>query len=111
MNAYKLCYVVFGTLALAIVGLDLFAYDTLGGNLFFPIHAISVTATYLLTILCSKISHYFGDEKTDFSGVLIVNIANLIPLINFVALLVILTSAISMIISFIENSGKFTFKP
>lgn len=111
INAYKLSNLIFGILILGLIGFDAYLFDITNGNLFFAIHAISVFLGYLLTIFVAKVYDYFDESEDEFGDILICNILNLIPGINFFALLFLIIVAIQLVIRYIGNSGKFTFKP
>ena len=111
INAYKLSNLIFGLLILGLIGFDAYLFDITNGNLLFVIHAISVFLGYLLTIFVAKVYDYFGESEDEFGDILICNILNLIPGINFFVLLFLIIIAIQLVIRYIENSGKFTFKP
>lgn len=111
INAYKLSNLIFGILILGLIGVDSYLFDITDGNLFFVIHAISVFLGYLLTIFVAKVYDYFDESKDEFGDILICNILNLIPVFNFFVLVFLIIVAIQLVIRYIENSGKFTFKP
>lgn len=111
INAYTLSNLIFGILILGLIGFDAYLFDITNGNLLFVIHAISVFLSYLLIIFAAKIYDYFDESQDEFGAVLICNILNLIPGINFFVLLFLIIIAIQLVIRYIEDSGKFTFKP
>lgn len=111
INAYKLVYILFGVLVLGLVGFDMFLYDKHNENILFIIHVISIVVNYILCILLSKLYVFFNEEEDEFGGILICNILNIVPIVNFGVLLFLIIYSISQIIRYIENSGKFTFKP
>lgn len=111
INAYKLSNLIFGILILGLVGFDSYLFDITNGNLFFVIHAISVFLSYLLTIFVAKVYDYFDESKDEFGDILVCNILNLIPGINFFVLLFLIIVGVQLIIRYFEDSGKFTFKP
>lgn len=111
INAYKLVYIVFGVLVLGLVGFDMFLYDKYNENILFIIHAISIIINYLLTVFLSKLYVYFNEEEDEFGGILICNILNVVPIVNFCVLIFLAIYSVSQIIRYIEDSGKFTFKP
>lgn len=111
INAYKLSNLIFGILILGLIGFDAYLFDITNGNLFFVIHAISVFLGYYLTIFVAKVYDYFDESEDEFGDILICNILNLIPGINFFVLVFLIIIAIQLVIRYIENSGKFTFKP
>lgn len=111
INVYKITNYIFAVICLAIVGSDAYLYDSTGGNLFFIIHGASVLLAYLLYIFSSKLLAYFNEQEDEFGSLLICNILNVIPMVNFLVLAYLIGIAISLIIRYIENSDKFSFKP
>lgn len=111
INAYKLSNLIFGILILGLIGFDAYLFDITNGNLFFVIHAISVFLSYLLTIFAAKVYDYFDESKDEFGDILVCNILNLVPGVNFFVLLFLIIVCVQLIIRYFESSGKFTFKP